>query len=190
MDNDNLQFERNYWFDCCNTFAEDEKHYVYSKLMGIKTSSVNHYYFDVDDKNILDIGGGPTSMLLKCANLGRGKIYDPINYPQWTVARYNSKNIEVVVSGGEAAISESGWDEVWIYNCLQHVEDPALIIQNAMKSAKVLRIFEWIDIPPHDGHPHMLTKFFLESVIGQPGAVAELSERGCYGRCFFGEFKL
>lgn len=184
--NQDLTFERQWWGDCCNTFGEDSKHYTYARLMGLKQDWV---YFVVGNKSILDIGGGPTSMLLKVYDLVKGKIYDPIDYPKWTVDRYNSKNIEVVVDYGEN-VDESGWDEVWIYNCLQHVTDPERIIKNALKSAKVLRIFEWVDIPPHEGHPHMLTEENLNKWIGQIGQTTLLNEGGCYGKAYHGCFQI
>jgi glycosyltransferase involved in cell wall biosynthesis len=180
------ELEKSFWNDCTNTFDEDLKHYIYARHMNIKQ---DYYSFDVEGKSILDIGGGPTSMLLKTTNLKKGKVIDPIEYPKWTVERYNSKNIEVLIDIAENA-NEKGWDEVWIYNCLQHVIDPQKIIENAKKSAKVLRIFEWINIPPHDGHPHCLTKENLDSWIGGSGKTAELAESNCYGECYYGEFLL
>lgn len=183
--NQDLKYEQEYWGNCCNTFAEDQKHYVYGKLMGLNQ---NWIYFHINNKSVLDIGGGPSSMLLKVYDLVKGKIYDPIEYPKWTVDRYNSKNIEVVVDYGEN-INESGWDEVWIYNCLQHVTDPEKIIKNALKAGKILRIFEWVDIPAHEGHPHMLTEENLNKWIGQEGRVTSLNAEGCYGKAYYGVFE-
>lgn len=188
MIDQDLLFEKNYWNNCCNTFIEERKQFTYGKLMGLEQQWFN---FMVDNKSILDIGGGPTSMLLKTFGLTKGKVYDPIEYPAWTIARYKCKGIDVAVEYGEN-VNESGWDEVWIYNCLQHVTDPAKIIDNAKRAAKVLRIFEWIDIPPHEGHPHMLTKDFLDKCIGQEGNVCELNdnESCCWGRAYYGAFVL
>lgn len=177
-------FEKAYWGDCCNTFDEDQKHYVYAKYMGLPQT---HYSFDVQGKSILDIGGGPTSMLLKTLNLSRGKVIDPIDYPQWTKDRYAIKNIEVQVGPGEA-MDEGGWDEVWIYNCLQHTEDPGMIINKALDAADVLRIFEWVDVPAHDGHPHELTEANLNNWIGGPGQVVQLAQQGCFGKAYYGVF--
>lgn len=180
MDND-LEFERKYWGDCCNTFDEEQKHYVYASLMGIPRV---HYSFDAKEKTVLDIGGGPVSMLLKTVNLKQGKVVDPIVYPNWTLGRYAAHNIKVAVSKGED-IKEFGWDEAWIYNCLQHTDDPALIIKKALKAAKVLRLFEWIDIPAHEGHPHELTQENLDKWIGAKGNTATLNHSGCYGKCYY-----
>lgn len=181
---EDYEFEKDYWGDCCNTFDEDQKHYVYGRLMGLQQE---HYSFNVHNKSILDIGGGPSSMLLKTKNLRKGKVIDPIVYPKWTMMRYFAKNIEVEICTGEDAI-EYGWDEVWIYNCMQHAIDPQKIIQNALLGAKVLRIFEWIDVPAHDGHPHELTENNLNEWIGAKGHVTELAESGCYGKAYYGVF--
>lgn len=175
------EFEMAYWGDCCNTFDEEQKQFVYSRFLGLKRI---HYSFDVEGKAILDIGGGPVSLLLKAVNLKKGKVVDPLPYPKWTIARYAEKNIEYCQLGGEE-ITETGWDEVWIYNCLQHVDDPALIINNALKAGKLLRIFEWIDIPPHPGHPHELTREKLDNWLGTRGDTVTLAEGGCYGRAYY-----
>ena len=181
---DDYEFEKDYWGDCCNTFDEDQKHYVYARLMGLEQE---HYSFNVHNKAIADIGGGPSSMLLKTKNLKRGKVIDPIQYPKWTMMRYFIKNIEVDIRPGEE-FDEYGYDEVWIYNCMQHAIDPQKIIQNAKRAAPVLRLFEWIDIPAHDGHPHELTESNLNEWIGAKGNVITLAESGCYGKAYYGVF--
>ena len=183
---DDHKFEIEYWGDCANTFDEDQKHFVYARFMEIPQS---HYSFDAQNKRILDIGGGPSSMLLKCKNLAEGKVCDPIDYPEWTKLRYAGHNISVNVQPGET-VDEEGWDEVWIYNCLQHVESVERIINNAKRAAPVLRMFEWIDIPAHDGHPFELTKDMLDSIIALPGSgTVTLRESGCYGKAYYGVFK-
>ena len=44
---DDYEFEKDYWGDCCNTFDEDQKHYVYARLMGLEQE---HYSFNVHNK--------------------------------------------------------------------------------------------------------------------------------------------
>jgi hypothetical protein len=179
------QFEEEYWGDCCNTFDEDQKHYVYAKYMGINKEN---YYFNVNGISVIDIGGGPTSMLLKTKNLSKGIVVDPILYPEWVYSRYDKKGIKYSVSRGED-IDYNGLDECWIYNCLQHVDDPSLIIKKSLESAKTLRLFEWINIPAHDGHPNELTKKDLDSWIGKNGNVIDLNESGCFGLAYFNIYK-
>ena len=98
--------------------------------------------------------------------------------------RYDKKNIEYWKIKGED-LNEENWDEVWIYNCLQHVDDPEKIIKNALKAGKVLRLFEWINIPPHPGHPHELTEEKLNEWIGAKGNTIQLAESGCYGTGYY-----
>jgi len=83
-----MSFESEYWGDCCNTYDEDQKHYVYAQYMGLDRQG---YSFNVHGKSIIDIGGGPTSMLLKTTNLKKGLVVDPLLYPEWTYARYAAK---------------------------------------------------------------------------------------------------
>jgi len=174
-------FESNYWGDCCNTFDEDQKHYVYARYMGLKQVG---YSFDVEGKSIIDIGGGPTSMLLKTINLGAGLVVDPLRYPEWTYERYSCKGIGCQICRGED-LNHVDFDEAWIYNCLQHADDPELIIKNALRAAKTLRLFEWVDIPPHDGHPIELKKKKLDRWIEQEGNIIKLAESGCYGNAYY-----
>lgn len=181
MDHNDLEFEKEYWGNCCNTFDEEQKHYVYARLMGI---DIEGYGFNVHGKTILDIGGGPVSMLLKAKNLKLGKVVDPLVYPNWTISRYASNGIQVDVKRGEDT-KEKGWDEAWIYNCLQHTDDPGLIIKNALKAAKVVRLFEWIDIPAHEGHPHELTKATLDEWLDTKGNQIKLAQSGCYGTGYY-----
>jgi hypothetical protein len=202
MNKEEYQFEADYWGNCANTMDEDIKQILYGKAMGIPRTGP--YEFSIGGRRILDIGGGPSSMLLKVIDHGGSKVIDPIEWPSWTIDRYKSHNIEFDQKTGEE-IKEKGWDEVWIYNCLQHVIDPQQIIKNAKKAAPVLRIFEWLDVPAHEGHPHELTQEKMDKWIGQPGNVTHVSlgphndyfdmpllehnDQGNGGKCYFGWFK-
>jgi hypothetical protein len=177
-----LASEAAYWGDCANTFDEDQKHWVYARLMGIRQE---HWSLIHPGGLVIDIGGGPASMLLKCRRINGeilGHVWDPLPYPTWTRARYQAHGIAVARHRGEELTISDAWDEAWIYNCLQHTDDPALVVRNALRAAPVLRIAEWIDIPPHDGHPHMLTAALLQQWTGAEGQITELAESGCYGR--------
>jgi hypothetical protein len=172
MNTEEYFFESEYWGNCVNTLDEDLKHFLYAEGMSIPR--VAPFELSISGKRILDIGGGPSSMLLQVADHGGSKVIDPIEWPSWVTERYKSHNIELVQSTGED-VNEEGWDEVWIYNCLQHTIDPQKIIENAKKAAPVLRIFEWLDIPAHEGHPQELKKELLDKWIGQEGYTTRIS---------------
>jgi hypothetical protein len=179
-----MSFESDYWGDCRNTFDEEQKHYTYAKLMGLPRS---HYSLLASGK-VLDIGGGPVSMLLKTVGLARGKVIDPLmqTYPPWIRQRYAASSLEIATQRGED-VSEGGWDEAWIYNVLQHTDDPERVVGNARRAARIVRLFEWINIPAHEGHPHELREADLVRWLGR-GAITELSTNGCFGTSFSGVF--
>ena len=135
--------ESKWWGTCQNTYGEETKQLVYAKYMKlVPTHDGNSpYSFDMEGKTVLDIGGGPCSMLLKCRNLKSGYVIDPCSYPLWVSLRYSMAKIKYARCNGED-VGEFKVDEVWIYNVLQHCKDPKKIIQRATESAPVLRIFE------------------------------------------------
>lgn len=180
-----------WWGDCINTFAEEAKQISYAHRMGIPYTSERAKWpiYDLAGRSVIDIGGGPVSMLLKAVNGSRRTVADPGNYPDWTKLRYMVAGIELKQIKGEDISGVKEYDEAWIYNVLQHVDDPALIVANARRIASTVRLFEWVDLPPHPGHPHELTKASLEAWLGASGTVEEMNgENGCYGSAFYGVF--
>lgn len=178
------------WFgDCANTWHEEQKQFVYAARMGLRAEwgGAHPPTFDLGGHSVIDIGGGPVSLLLKCTNRGRAVVADPGAFPDWVIARYEHCGIEYWRTNGED-ISGYTFDETWLYNCLQHVSDPAKVIQVAFELASTLRIFEWIDIEPYPGHPHKLTKDLLDEWIGHPGFAVTLNESGAVGRAYYGVF--
>lgn len=186
------KFEKGWWDSCANTLGEEIKHFEYANRMGLKfTVKRGKYVIDVEGKTILDIGAGPVSMLLKVINSPKMYAVDPCEYPEWVYDRYIEANIMPINSAGEE-VDDIGevFDEVWIYNCLQHVQNPEKVIKNARKAGKTVRIFEWVDLPAHEGHPHELKADDLDKWLGGIGRVEELNSNGCIGKAYFGVFKV
>lgn len=181
-------YELGFWGNCCNTYIEETKQYVYARLMGIRCDEMG---FTVNGASIIDIGGGPVSMLLKCRDLGKSLVVDPLGlqYPSWTMGRYTSKHIGVIPFRGEDLRPNDLpiFDEVWIYNVLQHVDDPELVVKNALAVCRKLRIFEWVDMPPEPGHPHELKRDKLDAWLGSEhrGDVVFLNSNGCFGKAYY-----
>lgn len=185
-------YERDWWGDCLNTFSEEAKQITYAHRMGLVNTPTNARWpvYDLGGRSVLDLGGGPSSLLLKCVNRGRCAVVDPCPYPAWTRRRYAHAGITLFEQPAENYLSRQGFDEVWIYNVLQHVENPEQVIACAHQHGDRLRIFEWIDIPPTLGHPHMLTKDLLDEWIGGDGQVAHVDENSAVGLAYFGDFSL
>ena len=57
-------FELNHWGDCCDTFIEESKQIKYAEML----SESETFLFHQSARSVIDIGGGPVSMLLKRKN--------------------------------------------------------------------------------------------------------------------------
>lgn len=187
------QWESEWHGNCVNSFWEETKQIVYAKRMGLEADMVLGKYpvYDLKGKSVIDIGGGAYSMLLKTVNGKRLTVVDPCFYPKWTKDRYSANRIQFINSPAEEIRELEGheFDEVWIYNCLQHTIDPKKILKNALVLSKVVRIFEWIDTGVAIGHPQDLKEDKLNKWLGGVGKTEVLNESGCYGKCYYGIFK-
>lgn len=149
---------------------------------------------DVSTKSVLDIGCGPFSLLQR-RPAGRGVAVDPIDYGPLE-ERYRELGIRRVIAKGEDLTPAlvGHFSEAWIYNCLQHVENPELVLRNAIQLADRVRVFEWINIPPYEGHLHMLTAEGLVRPFQETGWTDELTivgvskTEGLHGTFFAGVF--
>jgi hypothetical protein len=148
---------------CCATFDEEQKQQAYAPLMGLTLDRL-YRVTGCEGKTILDLGGGPVSLLLKTPGV-LGVVVDPCLYPDWVRSRYAALGIEQVVLPAEG-YTGNGFDEVWIYNVLAHVKDPEAVIHTARRAAKVLRLFEWVGYGPGPGHPHALSAEVLSQWVG------------------------
>jgi len=190
------RWEQEWWSSCTNTLDEEWKQLVVMKRFGFEEipGYKNHFVFDMQGKRILDLGGGPVSLLLKCVNV-KGFVIDPLAYPRWVLERYYEAGINHVRQKAED-IEEwterwmSSLDEVWMYNLLQHVEDPERIAKSARKLAPMLRVFDWIEAGVMPGHPHNLTVDKMNAWFGEVGTVEEIDEHGAKGTAWHGNFLL
>lgn len=164
------RWEAKWWGDCANTYVEELKQLSHLKFMGlVHTVEESKVVIDVEGKRIVDIGGGVISLLLKCKNKGhKCTVVDPLlkKAPKWVTDRYRSSNILPRTSKAENFKSSEPFDEIWLYNVLQHVQDPESVLKNIRKLAPVIRIFEWLNTPPHEGHPHTITKEMIDQSLG------------------------
>jgi len=170
------QWEAEWWGDCADTSEEEFKQREYAGAMGLEAEYGKKtpcaQWYDLGGKSVLDIGGGPVSLLLKCRNRGRCVVADPAAYPSWVKERYDAAGIEYLKIAGEdfpPRDERNEFDEVWIYNVLQHVRDPAAVIERAKQCGRKVRVFEWLEVPACKGHPHVLTAELLDGALGTRG---------------------
>lgn len=193
------QFERGWWGDCLNTFGEEIKQVNYAQYMNLTVQLRDSKpIINLEGKSVLDLGGGPSSMLLKTINRGRAVVVDPLlNLPKWVLDRYAAGNIEFynipaeAVNTGLLAVNKDDekFDEVWIYNVLQHVSNPESIINNAKSLGKMIRIFEWVNAPAHKGHPQELYPEKLDKWLGGKGDILDMrAKKLTWGQYYFGYY--
>lgn len=190
--NDAQYWEKSWWGDCLNTFNEEEKQYIYARYMGLNKYAFNKFGqrgWNFENLSVLDVGCGPVSMLLKSkATLKIG--IDPCIYPDWVNRRYVAAKIGVRKEPAESVVFDPGsFDIGLIYNCLQHVIDPEVILANMRIACKVIHVFEWVDNGISEGHLHNLTEDNLNYWLGGEGHVTFLEEKGCVGKAYHGIFK-
>jgi 2-polyprenyl-3-methyl-5-hydroxy-6-metoxy-1,4-benzoquinol methylase len=178
--------EREFWGDCRNTFGEELKQQLYMRCMGFSPMP-STYGFDMKGRSVLDVGGGPCSVLLKCVDLKRGCVVEPCAYPAWVWMRYHTARIDYVrIAAEEMDEASPGYDVGLMYNVLQHVQDPERIVKKLIEASGETHAFEWIDIPPHPGHPHMLTASLLDRWFGKSGTTRVFhGENECYGKAWY-----
>lgn len=136
---------------------EKEKQKFYARYMDIHGQ-------DFSNKTILDIGGGPISMLFDYS-FKEATVIDPLIISEKIKNKYKNSRIEFLNFKAENMDLDKKYDECWIYNCLSHVESPGKILNNVMSCCDVIRLFEWIKTGGDIGHPHVLTEEWFENFI-------------------------
>lgn len=184
------KWEKKWWNSCTNTYFEEMKQLLYADRMGLikAPDAKTPYRFDMQGKSVLDIGGGPISLLLKCVNV-RGKVIDSLEFPQWVIERYKCAGIEFERIKAEDLDTREKFDECLCYNVLPHADKPAMIIERMRKIGKIIRLFEWIDTAPSEGHPHSLNKKQLNGWLGGEGKIEMFTgQSGGRGKGYYGIF--
>jgi glycosyltransferase involved in cell wall biosynthesis len=183
-------WERSWWgLERNPRWAEEElKQETYARLMGL----VNEEYGD--HVRVLDVGCGPVSMMSRFKTAMGSRGVDPLAVSDETRERYAGYGIEFLNVKAEDMPEDKIFDEAWCYNVLQHVEDPDKILAKMARMAKVVRIFEWIEMGICPGHMHNLTEAMFQPYfptgewnrrIWNVGTLSgDLSKGECNGKYF------
>lgn len=173
--------------NCANSYNEETKQYDYATRMGLdvyKTDTFGSIGWDFGDKTVLDVGGGPYSMLLKSKAKLR-VVLDPCEYPNWVKVRYKECGIELIQKKAEEMEFTHGFDIILCYNVLQHTVNPAEICSRMRAYGEVIHFFDWCEIGRGPGHPHNLKENNLNMWLGGEGKV----EPAKHGKYYSGIFK-
>ncbi|HEU5290949.1 MAG TPA: hypothetical protein VFU05_09925 [Cyclobacteriaceae bacterium] len=117
--------------------------------------------YDLQGKNIVEIGPADFPALAYCKNAGTGSIIiEPM--PSEHLKRFG-----LTIKTDLAEDAEYQADEVWLLNVLQHVMNPYEIVERAKKQASVIRFFEPINYGIDDCHPWNLTMDMFREWFGE-----------------------
>lgn len=157
-------WERSWWGLNWGPHWDDEllKQETYFRLIGFPSDK------DFGSKTILDVGCGPVSVLQRSKH-GPSRGVDPLSMSAETLKRYADAGVEVFNIKAEVMPTDRTFDEVWMYNCLQHTDDPDAILSKIVTVGQVVRIFEWIDLGVCPGHPQNLTEDLFWRHFGSDG---------------------
>ena len=140
---------------------------------------------DFRRKSIAEVGCGPYPSVLSCT-YSLAVLYEPLPF----------KTLQDAAKDGQVIWYQQAFedvphppktDELWLFNCLQHVRDPELLISKAKKSAKIVRFFEPIDFGTSEPHPHTFsiddfTRWFGEAKRYKGGTAEGFHTADCaYG---------
>lgn len=165
------KWEMDWWGNCANTYNEQIKQDMMVGYLNLRKYVNEKADINMMGKSILDIGGGPVSLLLRVVGATKRVVVDPCNYPEWVKSRYEQCGINFLQILAEDMEFSDKFNEVWLYNCLEHVMNPEQIAERAMMYGKKIRICEYLlkDIWP--GHPQLLTKDRLDKMFNREGLI-------------------
>lgn len=143
--------------------------------------------FDQNGKRILEVGPADFPALAYCHNY-RGVIVEPMPSPHLSdICR--EREIEVLTNPVEE-IDLPQVDEAWIFNVLQHVIDPDLLVEKCKEAASVVRYFEPVDYPTCEYHPHTFSEADFIRWFGETKRYTDRGvERFFDADCCYGNWK-
>lgn len=133
-------------------------------------------------KTIIEIGCADFPALEYCY-FEKGYLVEPLPSKILKDTVEDFPNLELIQAKCEDVELPKA-DEVWLFNVLQHVQDPDLFIKRCKDAAEVIRFFEPIDWPIEIYHPHTFgfgdfVSWFGDCCKRYEGTVPEFHAANC-----------
>lgn len=126
---------------------------------------------------VAELGCGPVGMVLETSVAAKGSLaVDPLTFLPEDEARYAKAGMVRVTAPAETIAA--AFEEAWVCNCLQHVQDPDAVMAVAVRATKAVRVFEWVDVPTDRLHLHTITEGRITGPLTQAGFTCIGETRG------------
>ncbi len=186
--------ERRFWGNAYNAAAFNEvvKQECYMRRMLLaRDCGDGNGDLHLRKRSILDVGGGPWSMLLRAIGGRNLTVVDPFQLPPSAARRYQLYGIRYIQARAETRPSVGHFSEAWVYNVLEHTESPAAVLAFAAAAAAVVRVFAWLHQGVDALHMGGVSERLILDALGKPieGGVVMLAENECFGLALAGVFR-
>lgn len=144
-------------------FNESNKnHYfqIYEKIFQLINPDFN---FSVLNKKILEIGPGVYACLLFCNNIKNCAIIESMEFPKNIQKIYKEKGIKIYQNPVENLNFKAEFDEVWVFNVMQHIWNPNVFIEKLKNCSNKILFFEPINTELNEEHVYSYTKEDFEN---------------------------
>lgn len=119
--------------------------------------------FTQNGRYVVEVGGGAYPAVSFCRDVV-GVVVEPLSFPslppigiRWIQSALEDIPLRDLPQA----------NEVWLFNCLQHVRDPEVVIEHSKEMAPTIRFFEPVDYPTCVYHPHTFTQADFERWFGE-----------------------
>ena len=157
--------------------------------------SHNFRYLDIDPNErqigVVEVGCADFPALRYCKETENCFIVEPMP-SEYLKLFCNANDISLIKTPFEEIYGNYSWHrcEIWMFNVLQHVQDPEKFISVA-KKAKTVRYFEPIDTGTAPYHPHSFTKDDFDRWFPGVNKYYNETTNQCFhnGPCCYGVYK-
>jgi len=140
--------------------------------------------------SVIELGAGPQGLLARTRLMGAARLVavEPMPLRSDDALRYAAAGAALWAFPVEALEdiypAMEQFEEVWMTNLLQHVEDPARVLGIATRLATHrLRLFEWVEEPVSVVHLHTLHADAIGAQLAAAGLTPEYLTEGQATSC-------
>lgn len=121
--------------------------------------------FDQAGKKIIEIGCADVPGIYYCSGYQEGIVIEPM--PSEILKELVANKPIIIIPRPAEHITFPKCDEVWLFNVLQHVIDPDVIIEKSKEAANIVRFFEPINDHIDVCHLHSFTLDYFKKHFGE-----------------------